>query len=216
MRKVEINHFIIFIAFIFILFSCEDKTVDYGLDVYYVELVTAQNDNEFLTDHGKKIVATANENKKTYASGDRVLLNYTLLSSTASDDSYKVRINGSVKIPLGKITLSNDSNINSAQREPVLLESVWIGSHYLNMQFYFNYKSATHKIALLADSTSIKSDTLRMYFIHDTNNDPPGYPTHVYLSFDLADVLGPPGNARNISVQVNTSNYGDKVYGFEY
>ena len=189
------------------IFSCKDKTVDYGLDTYYVEIVTAQNANEFLTDDGKRIIATPDDSRKTYALGDRVLLNYTLLSPTASGSDYTVRINGSAKIPSGKLALSNDSSINAAAREPVLLESVWLGSHYLNMQFYINYMSVAHTIGLLTDSIRLKSDTLRMYFTHNTNNDPPGYPSHTYLSFDLEDVLGAPGNGRPLSVQINTSDY---------
>ena len=207
---------VVFILLAGFLFSCRDKTVDYGLDRYYVEIVTAQSASEFLTDQGKLLVATSGGNSNSYASGDRLLLNYTLLSSAASGDDYSVRINGSSKVPLGKLTLTNDSLIQSSANEPILLESVWLGSHYLNMQFYLNYKSVTHTIGLLADSTRLESDTLRMYFTHDSNNDPPGYPTHAYLSFDLKNVLGDPGNARLVSVQINTTDYGNKVYTFEY
>ena len=210
-RNPLIVFYILFTSF---LFSCENKTtVDYGLDEYYVEIVTAQNENEFLSDNGKWIVATE---KRTYALGDRVLLNYTLLSSSTSENRYSVRINGSTKVPLGKITLSDDSSILSAANEPVLLESVWLGSHYLNMQFYFNYKSATHSIGLLTDSTHLESDTLRMYFTHDANGDTAGYPTHAYISFNLEDIIGAPGNARPVTVQINSSNYGNKTYEFEY
>ena len=203
-----------FIIFAIFLFSCEDKSVDYGLDKYYVEIVTVQNNNLFLSDNGKIITATSDESNKTYASGDRVLLNYTLL--TASGNNYSVRINGSAKVPLGKLTLTDDLAIQSSAKEPILLESVWLGSHYLNMQFYLNYKSVTHKIGLLADSIRLESDTLRMYFTHDTNNDPPGYPSHTYLSFDLKDVLGDAGKGRPISVKINTNDYGNKIYNFAY
>ena len=207
--------YIFCIVFVSFLFSCEDKTVDYGLDEYYVEIVTAQNENVFLSDNGKIITATANENNKKYTFGDRVLLNYTLLTANASGD-YSVRINGSAKIPQGKLTLTDEASIHSYPKEPVLLESVWLGSHYLNMQFYLNYKSEAHKIGLYADSTCLESDTLRMYFMHDINNDPSGYPSHTYLSFDLREVLGDPGKARPVSVQINTNNYGSKTYEFEY
>ena len=216
MNRRNIIGYALCIVFTSILFSCKDKTVDYGFHTYYVEIATTQNKNEFLLDNGKLIVATADENQKTYAFGDRVLLNYTLLSPTASNGDYTVRINGSTKIPLGNFALSNDSSIQAAAKEPVLLESIWLGSHYLNMQFYINYMSVAHTIGLLADSTRLESDTLRMYFTHDTNNDPPGYPSRAYLSFDLEDILGAPGNARQISVQVNTGNYGNKSYDFEY
>ena len=204
------------IIFVSILSACEDKNVDYGLDVYYVEIATALNSNEFLLDNGKTIVATPDEIKKTYATGDRVLLNYTLLPSNASGDGDNVRINGSAKVPLGKIMLKSDSAIRSEAKEPILLESVWLGSRYLNMQFYFNYMSEKHTMGLLADSARLKGDTLRLYFVHNTNNDPPGYPAHSYLSFDLKDVLGEPGKARPISVQINTTYYGTKNYEFEY
>jgi len=217
MNEKRFVKFLVWIFFTGFLFSCENKTVDYGLDTYYVEIVTAQNDNQFLTDKGKLLVATPNENQKTYAFGDRVLLNYTLLNTAASGGNYAVRINGSAKIPSGKITYVDASAIQASVKEPIQLESIWIGSHYLNIQFYFNYMSETHSIGLLADSTQLESDTLRMYFTHNSNNDPPGYPVHTYISFDLKDALGDPaGKARPISVQINTSNYGNKTYEFEY
>jgi len=198
-----------------ILLSCEDKTVDYGLDEYYVEIVTAQSNDIFISDNGKFIISS-NKSKNNFSSGDRVFINYTLLGTNSSGD-YNVRINGSAKIPQANLTLTNEDTLNKSAREPVLLESVWLGSHYLNMQFYINFKSVAHKIALLADSTGIKSDTLRMYFMHDTAGDPPGYPSHSYLSFDLKEVLGNRENIpRPITVQINSSNYGDKIYSFEY
>ena len=216
MNKRVIIEYIFCVVFASFLFSCEDETVvDYGFDEYYVEMVTVRNENEFLSDNGKMIIAASDKNKKTYASGDRVLLNYTLLTTSVSGD-YSVRINGSAKVPQGNLTLSDENGIHSSAKEPILLESVWMGSHYLNMQFYLNYKSETHKIGLLADSTRMESDTLRLYFIHDTNNDPPGYPSHAYLSFDLKKVLGDPGKSRPVSVQINTGNYGNKSYEFEY
>jgi len=205
-----------FIVIVSFLFSCEEKTVDYGFDNYYVEIVTAQNENEFLSDNGKIIVVSSSKNKNNYTAGDRVLINYTLLSEDDSGDRYNVRINGSSKIPLGKLSLTNDSTINASAVEPIFLESVWLGRNYLNMSFYLNYRSITHSIGLLADSMRMESDTLRMYFIHDSKNDPPGYPSHAYLSFDLKDVLRNPEKTRQISIQINTSNFGNKIYGFEY
>jgi len=196
-------------------YSCKDKTVDYGLDEYYVEIVTAQSDNSFLSDNGIKIVAKSDVSNKSYSSGDRVLINYTLLEAS-NPDYYYVRINGSAKIPQGKLTLSDNSTIQTSVKEPVLLESVWLGNHYLNMQFYINFKSTAHKIGLLVDSASIKSETISLYFVHDPVNDSPGFPSHTYLSFDLKEVLGQPKKNRSVSVQINTSNYGIKTCEFEY
>jgi hypothetical protein len=206
---------ILFIIIASFVFSCEDKTVDYGLDKYFVEIVTAQNENEFLCDKGNLLVATGNT--RNYASGDRVLINYTLLSAaTFNGGGSAIRINNSTKIPPAKLTLSDESTIHSSQKEPVLLESIWLGSHYLNMKFYIYYNSITHRIGLLTDSTRLDSDTLRIYFTHNTNNDPPGYLANSYLSFDLKEVLGDPEKSRPIAIQINTSNFGNKTYHFEY
>jgi len=216
MNKGAVTGFLICFAIASFLFSCENKTVDYGLDKYYVEIVTALNSKEFQLDNGKIIIATSEEKTKAYVLGDRVLMNYTMLTEKEMEDNYSVRINGSAKIPLGKLTLTSDSAINASMKEPVLLESVWLGSQYLNMKFYINYKSASHSIGLLTDSMRLESDTLRMYFVHNTNNDPPGYPSNAYLSFNLKDVLGEPKNGRVISMQINTSNLGDKIFDFKY
>jgi len=154
MIKKIVTSRIFVIQILCFLFSCEDKTIDYGLDTYYVEIVTAQKENEFLSDNGNMIFAIHDDNKKAYSFGDRVLLNYTLLEETDLEKGRYVRINGSSKIPIGKLTLSSEATINSSAKEPVLLESVWIGNHYLNMNFYLNYRSVTHKIGLLVSYLS--------------------------------------------------------------
>ena len=210
------HKFLIIIAILFFLFSCEDKTVDYGLDEYFVEIATAQNKDEFLLDNGNMLFSTPDNERKLFDFGDRVLINYSLLPQIENERGYTVEINHSTKIPLGKLTQTSDSVIRSSASAPILLESIWLGSHYLNMQFYINFKSVTHTIGLLVDSTKLENDIVRMYFIHDTKNDSPGYPSHTYLSFDLKEVLGIPENARQISVQINSSNYGNKTYNFVY
>jgi hypothetical protein len=196
--------------------SCENKTVDYGYDRYYVEIATAQTENRFLLDNGKTIVTTSQEKSKPYSVGERVLLNYTLLSETIDGNERTVRINSSVKIPQSKPVWADENAIHAAIKAPVASESIWMGSHYLNMQFYLNYKSETHKIGLLVDSNHLNSDTVRMYFTHDPNNDPPGYPAHTYLSFDLEDLLGAPMKAQTILFHIHTRDEGNKIYEFKY
>ena len=216
MNKNAVFRIIICLFISYFLFYCEDKPVDYGLDKYYVEIVTALSSKDFLLDNGKKIVATSEEKTKGFVAGDRVLMNYTLLSDSNTEDNFSVRINGSAKIPLGKLTLSSDSAIYASVKEPVLLESAWLGSCYLNLKFYLNFKSIPHSIGLLTDSTLVKSDTIRMFFYHNTNNDPPGYLSNAYISFNLKDILGEPENKRIISMQIKTSNFGNKIFNFKY
>ena len=217
MKQLSRNIFLgITLSALFFFSSCENRTVDYSYDKYYVEIATAQAENRFLLDDGKTIVVTNEEKSKAYTTGDRVLLNYTLLSETISENELTVRINGSVKVPQWQPVSTDENAIHTAAKEPVALESIWLGSHYLNMQFYLNYKSETHKIGLLVDSRYLNSDTIRMYFTHDSRNDPPGYPAHTYLSFDLENLLGAPEKAQTILVEIHTRDEGNKIYEFKY
>jgi hypothetical protein len=194
--------------------SCDTETVDYGFGEYFEEIATATSGNAFLSDQGKKILSV-NE-KPVFEAGERVYLNYTLLPETTPGFDYTVRINGSSKIPVGKIKRGSQADVESAVREAVHFESIWIGSHYLNMQFYINYKSEAHTIGMIVDSTRLDSDTIHMYFDHNPNHDPVGYPVHLMLSFDLKDLPGDPGNNKNLLIDINTNNYGLKTYALQY
>lgn len=210
------QRFIVLAAISVFLISCENDKVDYGFDKYYEEIVTAMEKNVFLLDDGKKILNTKENEKLIFQSGDRVLINYTLLPETKSGYDQVVRLNGASKIPQGKLKLTDGKDIESSIKAPVHLESVWLGSHYLNLQMYINRKSEAHTIGLLADSTQLSNDTLRIYFEHNPNNDLVGFPVHFFLSFDLENVLGKPGNKKNIAVHINTDNYETKIYKFKY
>jgi hypothetical protein len=216
MNKLIIHQFIAFFTLSVFLTSCENNQFDYGLDKYYEEIVTAMGKNVFLLDDGKTILNVNENETQTFQSGERIFLNYTLLPKATSDYDYTVRVNGASKITLGKLNKVSQQEIESSAKEPVHLESVWLGNHYLNMQFYINRKSESHIIGLLTDSTQLANDTIQIYFKHDLNNDPAGYLSHVFLSFDLENVLGKPENKKNIAVNINTDNYGAKIYELKY
>jgi hypothetical protein len=196
-------------------FSCEDtKAVDYGFGEYFEEIVTAVSENVFVLDNGKTLFNTNEKASKAYQSGDRILMNYTLLHETTAGYDYTVRINGSSKVPLTELSLVDQKTIQSLVSEPVFFESLWVGNHYLNLQFYINYKSETHSIKLLTDSSLIKNDTVYVYFKHDTKNDAPGYSSHVFLSADLEKTFGK--SKRVLFFNINTINYGEKQYELKY
>jgi hypothetical protein len=205
-------------CFILFFFSCEEGVVvDYGYDKYYEELATATNEKEvFLLDNGKILFNPNPDADNSFKNNDRVFLHYSLLPETKTAYDQTIRINFSSKIPLGKLTSANKKEITDAPAIPVHFESVWIGSHYLNMQLYINRFSEAHSIGLLADASSLQSDTIRIYFKHDNKKDTPGYPAHLILSFDLEELLGNPEHEKNLLLNIVTDNYGDKTYKLNY
>jgi hypothetical protein len=207
--------FIFFFLIILLLNSCDDGSYDYGLDRYYEEIVTVVESNVFLLDDGKTLFSTTGISKKI-EEGERLLLHYTLLNNQTGSYDYTVRINGYASVTAGSLKALPQEDIISLKDDPVLFESLWIGSHFLNMQFYFNFHSETHSVGLVVDKLLLDADPIEIRFKHDTNNDLVGFPVHMYLSFDLKNVLGEPQQDKRIRIFVNTSNYGKRAYDLIY
>ncbi|MDR1763582.1 MAG: hypothetical protein LBR64_06490 [Dysgonamonadaceae bacterium] len=200
-----------------LLFSCENKDFDYGYGEYREDLAVVLDENRFLTDDGITLTHSGGAIDKDYKAGDRVYLHYSLLNGETGSD-WTVRVNGLSKIPLGTLKPAQPETLENLPADPITLESVWIGSRYLNMQFYLEYHSVTHEIGLLADSVSLQNgdSEIYAYFKHDKRDDPAGYPTRSIISFDLEKALGQPTSNKKLFVVINTDNYGRKTYELNY
>ncbi len=196
--------------------SCEKDTVDYGLGEYFVDIATFQEVNSLLLDDGHTLFVSEGKISSSFQNGQRIWLNYSILPDAVSGYDYAIRVNGASAIGQGMLTGINAVSIDTMKNAPVQLESAWIGNHYLNLLFYIEYNSQTHRITLVTDSAKMKNDSVAIYLRHDTQNDPPGTTSRVIVSYDLEKVLGKPRKQKKLSVHLNTSNYGNKVYQFEY
>ncbi|GHU64490.1 hypothetical protein FACS1894160_2240 [Bacteroidia bacterium] len=198
------------------LSSCWEKDqVDYGLDQYYVEIATVLSKAEFLLDNGKKIIAET-PSGNNIQTDDRVLLNYTLLPETTAGYDQTIRINGLAKLPVLELISTTQKNIDALPEEPVYLESLWIGSHYLNLKLAIDHNSIPHTLNLLTDSIGLKNNIVWIYLKHDKNNDSQGYQSPLLLSVDLKKILGEPKNKKTLLVHINAGNYKDQVYNLKY
>jgi hypothetical protein len=197
----------------FLFSSCTSSpSVDYGLGKYYVEIVTALGENTFRLDSGKTLYAVSGKTDKSYEAGDRVVLSFSYMEKTID----QVTVHASSKISLGALKSVEEKEIVGFADDPVRLESLWIGSHYLNFRIYMEYKSEKHTIALFTDKNKLEQPEMDVYFRHDAKNDPSGYPVFVYLSFDLKETLGEPEGSKILQIHLNTTNYGRKTYELNY
>ena len=206
---------LVLIGILFSLLGCEDYSHDYGFDRYYEEIVTVLEKKVFLLDNGQTLLSTT-ELRNPAKDGERVLLHYTLLPEQTTGYDHTVRINGAGSVANADLEAVAPDSVRLMKNEVVRLESLWIGSHFLNMQFYIDYHSKAHSIGLVADRLSLDADPVEIYFKHDPNDDPKGFPSHLYASFNLKDVLGTPQRNKNIRIHINTSNYGEKTYDLVY
>jgi hypothetical protein len=207
------SYFLFLISYFLFLISCSPDAVDYGLGAYYVEIATAGGDNAFLLDNGKTVY---NVNGKKYASieaGNRVYLYF----SYTDERREEIIIHSCSNVFKGELKAVEKEKIQEYANDPILFESAWIGSRYLNLLFYIEMKSETHSVSLITDeSPTDNPEEIRLYFRHNIHNDPPGHPVSVCTSYDLSSVLGEPRGDRTLLINFNTSNYGDKTYEFKY
>ena len=191
--------------------ACSEDKVVYDTGEYKVDLATVQINNDkqaFLLDNNELLLSAGLH--KNIEAGQRVMLNYSYLPETSSGYDYVVKINGITAITQSKLAEVNSETINTTANDPVRLESVWIGSHYLNIIFYINYHSKKHSISLITDKAKTHEEEVSIYFRHDNNDDPEGYMRKVIASFDLSDVLGEPVSDRRLLVDINSDKYGSK------
>jgi hypothetical protein len=194
------------------LVACSsDPVVDYGMGEYYVELATALGNNDFLIDSGQTLHDSNKTAQRTFSAGSRVYLSFSY--NETPDDP--ITVHGIAPIFSDYLKTATQTVLSQQKKDPIRLESVWIGRHYLNLKFYMEYRSASHKLALLMDEQETPNPEAHLHFAHDKNNDAAGYPTSLYASFRLNDILGEPQGTRTLHIHFNTDK-GEKIFTFNY
>jgi hypothetical protein len=191
-----------------------DPDIDYGMGEYYVEIVTALGSDAFRLDNGSTIRDSNKTARRSFSAGARVYLSFSYGNNPADDP---ITVHGAFQIFSDELKTMPEATLAQQKRDPVRLETLWLGSHYLNLKFYMEYRSAAHKLALLTDEAQATPSTeVHLYFSHDKNNDIPGYPTALYASYDLSKVLGEPQGERTLLIHFSTTNNENKIYKLNY
>jgi hypothetical protein len=156
----------------FLAVGCEKE--DERIDNFLVDFATVfvSNRRIFFQLDNQRILIPKGLNYSG-ESGQRVILNYTPLRGDT------VKVNDVANIFTGAIQLPDF--FQQPSKDPVKIQSVWVGGDYLNMIFETEYHSVQHLIGLFIMDPS--STPRELYFSHSRNNDPPGYPQTFYASF---------------------------------
>lgn len=202
--------------FLLLLFSCKEDEVDYGYGSYLVEVVTSQGNGRFCMDNGNLLDCRSCEKGMEYEAGERVYLMFSYLKDDTENTVREIAVHSAVKVPLGDLIMVDAEKIGLLKEDPIRLESIWLGSRYINMLLYVEFNSQPHRMALVCKEFNDKEDKIELYFTHDRDSDPPGAPVKSIISFDLSNVLGEPSGTQDIVIHINTSNYGRKTYQFLY
>lgn len=196
--------FIAYLMVVFLIaFACEKD--DERIDNFIVEFATVVRPAERITfqlDNFKTLIPIE---IKDYSGkhGQRVILNYTPLRGDT------VKINSVNDIFTGGVQESNA--VTNLIKDPVKVQSVWVGGNYLNLILEIEYFDKTHVIGLFRDT---QSSSIDLHFSHSKENDPPGYTEKFYASFSLSGIKSPNGSPTPFRLHINTHT-GIRIFELE-
>lgn len=196
--------YIAYLTVVFLLASACEKEPG-RIDNFLMEFATVvkpAGQITFQLDNNKTLIP---KELKDYSGkdGQRVVLNYTPLRGDT------VKINSVSDIFTG--TVEGSSAVANLIKDPVKIQSVWVGGNYLNLILEIEYFDKAHVIGLFRDT---QSPTIDLHFSHSRNNDPPGYTKKLYASFSLAAIKSPNGSPAPFRLHINTQS-GERIFELE-
>ena len=185
---------LILMGFVFVSCSSDD---DYSLDNYVISIATVENpDNSsffYLKLDDNTLLGTAVTYYPNYRpkTGQRIIANYTLLGKTPEGSSYDydIRLNDAYNILTKGVFDITPQTQDSIGNDPVVLRELWVGSDFLNVDFYYKGNNKTHFITLAYDASKVYTDgKVHLELRHNAHNDEAKYIIHGIASFNLTSL----------------------------
>lgn len=219
MKKIFLLALIL--GFLPILQSCNDESSqDYILDIATVK--TIESNQYYLKLDNSKSLRPGSTLVPGYTAvdGQRVLAGFTPLDDINDGYDYVVRINSIYNILTKPIEDLNSANEQEFGNDPINipLDGIWIGSDYLNIEFYINVPiSNIHKISLVnnTDIPPANDGYLHLELRYNTYDDISNYVNKGIVSFNLAD-NGPSSQYKGIKLKINSALNGHRELLFNY
>ena len=166
-------------------------------DNYYVSIATVSNPDlsgffTFTLDDSTKMAVSAT-NLPNYkpATGQRIVANYTILANNpaGSTSDYDVRINDAYNVLTKNIFNITPATQDSIGKVGVVVNSIWVGSDYLNVDFSYYGNGKTHYINLVSDNLKVYNDgKVHLEFRHNDNDDSKVTNYRGIVSFNLKSI----------------------------
>lgn len=209
-----------------LLVACSDREPENSLDNYLMDIATIENPEEassfFLTLDDSTRLWTIASNLRYYRpkDGQRVIASYSIINEKPDslNYNYDIRLNDVYEILTKGIFNLTPETADSIGNDYIFIEDIWIGSHFLNVEFIYPGNATKHFINLVSDSTKTYNDNkVHLEFRHNANGDYPAYNRWGIVSFNLKSLEKPGQNSVDIVVHTNEFNSnGNDKYEFKY
>lgn len=154
--------------------------------------------------------------------GQRVLADFTLLDDKFGDYDYAVRVNSIYNILTKSIEDLNSENEEEFGNDPISIPTngIWIGSHYLNIEFFMHVPaSKKHRISLVRNTeiTAPDDEYLHLELRYNTYDDVSNYVNKGIVSFDLLEAENSTSSKyKGVVLKINSAVNGFKDLVFDY
>jgi len=215
----------LFLFVIPFVWACSDRDDENLAKDYLINFATVDNPNQetsfnfVLDDNTRLRTATSAIAYYRPKNGQRVILNYSILTYKPAGSEYKhdIRINDVYEVLTKGIFNISPATEDSIGNDYIHIERVWIGSDYLNVEFAYPGYNRTHFINLVSDNSKTYSDgKFHLEFRHNANSDFPNYNKWGYVSFDLKSLKQEGKNSVDLVIHTNEFNSGNQTYTLKY
>ncbi len=214
------------IALSVFMLACSSNDDDYSLDKFWVDIVTVENPNNkdafFMRRDDNKLLWTAASSFYNFrpVDGQRLVANYTILwdkTATGLYD-YDVKLNDAYKVLTKGIFNLTPATADSIGNNPIRINRMWVGSHFLNVEFVYMGYEKIHFINLVNDDSKTYTDgKTHLEFRHNANNDMQYYTRMGLVSFDLRSLHNNTNADIELVIHVNESDENpDKQHTITY
>ena len=207
------------------VWSCNDREDENEADNYLVNFATVDNPKQvtsfdFVLDNQTRL-RTASSAISYYRpkDGQRVVLNYSILSNKPVGSEYKhdIRINDVFEVLTKGIFNITPAIEDSIGNDAIHIERIWVGSDYLNVEFAYPGYNKTHFINLVSDGAKTYNDgKIHLEFRHNANSDFPNYNKWGYVSFNLKSLKQEGKNSVDLVIHTSEFNSGKQTYTLTY
>jgi hypothetical protein len=209
---------IVAIVISFTNLSCDDSgSGNYLFDIATVEV---QDNGTFalVLDNGIRLWPEVSDVRYAGKNRQRVFVNYTILSEKHNGYNYSIKINDIWDILTKKPIDLTTQNADSIGNDPVRVNSIWIGSDFLNVDFLFNYGGVRpHAINLVKNTLITPPDDgkIHLEFRHNSYQSPSTQLYEGFVCFDLKSLRVNAADSVQLSIKVKDWD-GEKIFDITY
>jgi len=223
---MRVFRFLLIFLLVITLFTACSKDEGYSLDKFWVNIATVENPERrstfFMRLDNNTLLWTAASNFMNYrpVDGQRIVANYTKLWDKRSTGMYDfdVKLNDVYEVLTKGIFHITPATQDSIGNDPIHVERMWIGRHFLNVEFVFQGFDRVHFINLVKDPSKVHTDgKTHLEFRHNANNDAKLFNRWGMASFDISSLQNSAADSVQLVIHVNKPNQSAvKTYELTY